>query len=240
MGSKTTERSLKFDLPKLKNLWIFMRYGSLNLNLGMNHAAMMAHGMQGGALAGLPPAVVVQVQAVQNALGQQIAALNQQNKRPESADDGQNDMVPPPPPPAPVPFTQFQAGALFPAPPPPPPPAPLHNHPHHPAPVVYGTNPNTNNHFLRFEREMGIESLCLALQETRHKDTDVKIVCTMRVPKREVERLTRMWPEDMERSGSCEARTRFRRVGPGGVECCLEVSGYDMPGESRARGAGGE
>lgn len=222
LGSKTAERSLRFDLPKLKNLSISMLYRNLNV-----HTGLLAHGMQNNALAGLPPAIVVQVQAVQNALGQQIAALNHQDRNAEGGDDELSTH-----PPA-IPLSQFQAGAVFPQPPPPPP-APVHHNPphHHQAvPIVYGTpSPSANppTHFLRFEREMGIEALCLALLETRRKDTDVKIVCTMRIPKREVERLVRMWPEEMERCDVWNARTRFRKVG--GVDVSLEVCGYELLG----------
>lgn len=75
---------------------------------------------------------------------------------------------------------------------------------------------------------MGIESLCLSLQETRRQETDVKIVCIMRIPKREVERLCRMYPEDLERDRCGDARTRFRKAH--GVEVSLEVNGYDLHG----------
>lgn len=75
MGSKSPDRSLRADLPKLKNLWIFMRCGS------MGTPAMLGqlggpHGLQG--MQGLPPGVQMQVVAVQNALGQQVQALQQQ------------------------------------------------------------------------------------------------------------------------------------------------------------------
>lgn len=204
-------------------------------------------------MAGLPPAVVVQVQAVQNALGQQVAALQQQVQALHAAQDGDNtdsedprdDLVPPPPPvhhPA-MPFAQFQQGMGLPHfanPPPPPPPPPPHQHggPVGNVPTVFhyghghghGHNqPHTlYNSFLRFEREMGVESLCLSLQETRRKETEVKIVCIMRIPKREVDRLYRIYPEELERDRHGDARTRFRKLH--GVEVSLEISGYDVPG----------
>lgn len=256
LGSKTTERSLKYDLPKLKHLWIFMRCGSMGTPtmLGqLAHGGMALQGLHGGGMAGLPPAVVVQVQAVQNALGQQVAALQQQVQALHAAQDGDNtdsedprdDLVPPPPPvhhPA-MPFAQFQQGMGLPHfanPPPPPPPPPPHQHggPVGNVPTVFhyghghghGHNqPHTlYNSFLRFEREMGVESLCLSLQETRRKETEVKIVCIMRIPKREVDRLYRIYPEELERDRHGDARTRFRKLH--GVEVSLEISGYDVPG----------
>lgn len=273
LGSKTTERSLKFDLPKLKSLWIFMRCGSMGTPAMLGQLAQGALGMAGGGgLAGLPPAVAMQVQAVQNALGQQVQALQQQVQnltnttgntaatvqQDDGAADGPANQIPPPPPPPPaMPFIQFAQGALphhahvqgvphhHPQPPqqhqhgvqnniPPPPPihvgatTPAPNqlvpgaHPPHPHPHTLYTS------FLRFEREMGIESLCLSLQETRRKDTEVKIVCIMRIPRREVERLCRLYPEELSKDKYGDARTRFRKLH--GVEVSLEVSGYEVPG----------
>ncbi|KAF2034006.1 hypothetical protein EK21DRAFT_97796 [Setomelanomma holmii] len=203
LGSKTTERSLKFDLPKLKSLWIFMRCGSMGTPAMLGPLGHGGMGMQGGGgLAGLPPAIAVQVQVVQNALGQQVHALQQQVQGltnatangAAAAGDGQDDPVPPPPPPPPaMPF------------------------PH----TLYTS-------FLRFEREMGVESLCLSLQETRRKDTEVKIVCIMRIPKREVGRLYRLYPNELERDRHGDARTRFRKLH--GAEISLEINGYEIPG----------
>jgi hypothetical protein len=81
--------------------------------------------------------------------------------------------------------------------------------------------------FLRWEREMGIENLCLSLQETKPVDADVKIVCIMRLPRQEVGRLVRLYPEELAVDRSGDARTRFR--GLHGVEVSLEISGYDIP-----------
>jgi hypothetical protein len=77
---------------------------------------------------------------------------------------------------------------------------------------------------------MGIESLCLSLQETRRKDTEVKIVCIMRIPRREVERLCRLYPEELERDRHGDARTKFRKLH--GAEVSLEISGYEVPGHA--------
>jgi hypothetical protein len=162
-----------------------------------------------GALGGLGG----QAQAVQNTLGQQMQALQQQvqsltqamaNAGAQVVGGGGNhaqpggNQLPPPPPPAPaMPFLQFAQGALglgaphghahhhhhhpatavphaqqhFPhanAPPP-----PLFHAPHHigamVSPQANGTDqedPHTLfSTFLRFERELGIESLCLNLQD---------------------------------------------------------------------------
>ncbi|KAJ4410037.1 hypothetical protein N0V91_002046, partial [Didymella pomorum] len=77
LGSKREDRCLKHDLPNLKSLWIFLRCGSAG--------SPRFFGQLGGpglaapqALGALPPAMAVHVQAVQNALGQQVAALQQQ------------------------------------------------------------------------------------------------------------------------------------------------------------------
>jgi hypothetical protein len=234
LGSKTAERSLKFDLPKLKQLWVFMRCGNLGTPAAL---AQLGNGLglQAGALAGLPPAVAMQVQAVSNALSQQIAALQQQtrNLTPTEALEAaeaaeaqqQNPQPPPPPPPIPhpaMPFVQFQQGGLL----------PHHQHmgvvhPPFPPPHVHGQPHALYSSFLRFEREMGVESLCLSLQETRRKDTEVKIVCIMRIPRREVDRLCRMFSEDLERDRHGDARTRFRKLH--GAEVSLEISGYEIP-----------
>jgi hypothetical protein len=258
LGSKTAERSLKVDLPKLKHMWIFMRCG-MSTPAILGQAAHGAMALQGAAgLAGLPPAVVVQVQAVQNALGQQVAALQHQGQNPNGTDamqegetaDEQDNLVPPPPPPHPaMPFIQFQQGGLPPhhqahagghqhPPPPPPPPPPPHHHAGPPVgiPTVYPNQPhahaaqrhNLYTSVLRFERAMGIESLCLSLKETRRHDTEVKIVCIMRIPRREVDRLCRMYPEELERDRHGDARTRFRKLH--GTEVSLEITGYDVPG----------
>jgi hypothetical protein len=255
LGSKTAERSLKYDLPKLKHLWVLMRCGNLGTPAMLGQMAHGGMGMQGGGLAGLPPAVVMQVQAVQNALGQQIAALQQQAQNLTSSEvkvpETQQENPGPPPPPSAIPhpampFVQFQQGGLTPHhqhlalahhhPHPPPPPPPPHHHAGPPAnvPAIYANQPHVHGQphalytsFLRFEREMGVESLCLSLQETRRKDTEVKIVCIMRIPRREVDRLCRMYPEDLERIQNSDARTRFRKLH--GAEVSLEINGYEIP-----------
>ncbi|ORY13372.1 hypothetical protein BCR34DRAFT_562118 [Clohesyomyces aquaticus] len=98
--------------------------------------------------------------------------------------------------------------------PPPPPPAPGQGQATH----------HTN--FLRWERELGLESLCLSLQETRPKDVDIKIVCIMRCPRSEVERLVQRFAADLSVDRNGDARTRFRRLL--GTEVSLEIAGYDV------------
>ncbi|PVH92903.1 hypothetical protein DM02DRAFT_646709 [Periconia macrospinosa] len=102
--------------------------------------------------------------------------------------------------------------------PPPPPPASAQPHHHHPYPLFAS--------FLRWERDLGLDRLSLSLlPETRTASlTDVKIVCIVKLPKLEVERLVETYPDELsvvDRNG--DARTRFRRVR--GVDVCLEVGG---------------
>ncbi|KAF2266463.1 hypothetical protein CC78DRAFT_566845 [Lojkania enalia] len=288
LGSKSADRSLKADLPKLKSLWIFVRCGSIGTPHGI--------GQIGGQLAGLPPGIAAQVQAVQNALGQQVQAIQQQvasmqhangqpvqiNIQPAqhiafnpnnpaqgqfpgapngNINGGANNNIPPVPPPAPtIPFSNFAqtgianylqaTGQTFLQ-------AAGHQH-HNPAPHIHGQVPlpthmahqlaapqqqqNQHQHipphphhhhhppfyhsFLRWEREIGLENLCLSLQETRPADSEVKIVCIMRLPKPEVLRLTRLYPDELAVDRNGDARTRFRKLH--GVEVSLEVSGYDV------------
>jgi len=75
---------------------------------------------------------------------------------------------------------------------------------------------------------MGLENLCLSLQETRPSDADVKIVCIVKLPKAEVQRLVRIYHDELSVDRNGDARTRFRRVH--GLDVSLEVSGYDPQG----------
>ncbi|KAF2683544.1 hypothetical protein K458DRAFT_418535 [Lentithecium fluviatile CBS 122367] len=95
-----------------------------------------------------------------------------------------------------------------------------HQHPHNAHPL-FGS-------FLRFEREMGLENLCLSLHETRPADLDVKIVCIVKLPKAEVQRLLRVFAEELSVDRNGDARTKFTRVH--GVDVSLEVSGYEVGG----------
>lgn len=302
IGSKNVDRSLRADLPMLKHFWIFLRCGSMGTPAMLGHlgAAQGPQAGMGGGLGNLPPGIQIQVQAVQNALGQQVQALQQQvqslaqgmgntqggtiPQTPQIVGMNPGNQIPPPPPPPPaMPFAQFAQGGMGPAghghgqhhqhsaaplphqhdtqnnPPNPnmqqnnlpPPPAllpqaaipsagqPLPQAHHHHAHTLYTT-------FLRFEREIGLESLCLSLQDTlRERNSasnssksptpspfsnhppDVKIVCIMRIPRREVERLIRLYPEELSVDRAGDARTKFRKLH--GVEVCLEISPYPNP-----------
>ncbi|KAF2998009.1 hypothetical protein E8E13_007387 [Curvularia kusanoi] len=317
LGSKSADRSLKADLPALKNLWVFMRCGT---GTGRILASLGVQGLPGahafgGVPQGIPAGMAAHVQHVQQALGHQVAALQQQVQHLAHAVVGANPAnqqqniaaadathhVPPPPPPPPQPpqqplqapaippFVSF-AAATTPVP---------HHHPLPPASAVSTAQGGNNHHilttFLRFERELGIESLCLSLRETladqhgqdyvgaqhagmgghrewrrrlertaveregegggeegvsgaagsgasgrdrgaaqqareaqqqeRRSPPDVKIVCIMRLPKPEVSRLVRMYPEELSVDRNGDARTRFRRLH--GAEVCVEISGFE-------------
>jgi hypothetical protein len=126
------------------------------------------------------------------------------------------------PPPNPSPLAQqlaANAPAITHGPHPHLPPQPAHQH--HPNPL-FGA-------FLRFEREMGLESLCLSLEDIRRSpELDVKIVCIVKLPKTEVQRLLRVFADELTVDRNGDARTKFRRVH--GVDVSLEVSGYEVGG----------
>ncbi|KAF2652925.1 hypothetical protein K491DRAFT_603909 [Lophiostoma macrostomum CBS 122681] len=82
--------------------------------------------------------------------------------------------------------------------------------------------------FLRWERELGLENLCLSLRETKPVDADVKIVCILRLPRPEVTRLYRLYPDELSVDRNGDARTRFRKVH--GVDVSLELNGFDAGG----------
>ncbi|KAH7128426.1 hypothetical protein B0J11DRAFT_430927 [Dendryphion nanum] len=239
LGSTAVDRSLKADLPKLKSLWIFLRCGTM--------AALTPPAQQAAqAIFGLPPGLAAQVHAVHAALGQQVQALQHQIQTMTQAvvqgnapadqqgpAAGSNDGNQQPAPPAPaMPFHQFAAGFQAPNQPP-----HLHHlHHHHPPPGQPHGHVHVHHHanqpgpfytsFLRWERELGVENLCLSLQETRPKEADVKIVCIMRLPKPEVVRLSRVYANELSVDRNGDARTRFRKLH--GAEVSLEISGYDI------------
>ncbi|KAF2241203.1 hypothetical protein BU26DRAFT_390679, partial [Trematosphaeria pertusa] len=273
LGSKTQERSMKADLPKLKSLWIFLRCGTMGTpnmigQLGHNIPGLAAqvHAINaiGGQMHVLQQQIQQQIQALQQqvslAMGQtagqptphQIIAPPHFPGAPNSTGNGNNGL----PPGGPMPFVQFAQNAWqhnhHPAPPtphphglqnnPPPNPSPLAQHmalhtPTPPPPVPQHQHPLPHVHhpphphqhtfyasFLRLEREMGLENLCLSLQETRPADADVKIVCILKLPKAEVQRLLSLYPDELQADRNGDARTRFRRLH--GVDVSLEVSGY--------------
>ncbi|PSN74572.1 hypothetical protein BS50DRAFT_480965 [Corynespora cassiicola Philippines] len=234
LGSKTKERSLKADLPKLRSLWIFLRCGTM----------------------GLPPVLQAQVQAVQNALGHQFPQPQSQTGNDDESsnadDSGDGNQLPPPPPTHPLPFVTFTQGHQ---------PHGHHNHPPAPQPHFHGHQQNVlpqqlahqwpqatapaqhqqgghhvhhqhhHHHpfyhsFLRWEREMGLENLCCSLRDTRPVDADIKIVCIMRLPKPEVTRLVGLYPQELAVDRNGDARTRFRKLYE--VEVSLELSGYEI------------
>ncbi|KAF1844215.1 uncharacterized protein K460DRAFT_263292, partial [Cucurbitaria berberidis CBS 394.84] len=229
LGSKSQDRSLRADLPRLRSLWIFSRCGSMGTSAMLGQMVTVSQAIQGlqglqgvvGGLGNLSPAIQVQLQAVQNVIGQHVHALTQHLQSfPQAVGNGggappqtpqllgmdangtgNGNQIPPPPPPPQLPAMPFNH------------PHHLHHHPH----PLYTT-------FLRFEREIGLESLCLSLRETL-RGRKVKIVCIMRVPRREVERLVSMYPDELsieEKTG--DARTKFRKIH--GVEVSLELNGY--------------
>ena len=96
---------------------------------------------------------------------------------------------------------------------------------------------------------MGVDSLCLNLLDVLHSSdstpsapqshagkstertstpspaTEVKIVCILRIPRRELERLVELYPQELSvDTRTQDARTRFRRLH--GVDVSLELNGY--------------
>lgn len=298
VGSRSPDRSLRADLPRLKSLCILLRCSSAGTQhflarLGMNGPAAPPGVLGVGAVGGvgvIPPPLAMAVQAVQTALSQQVAAMQQQIHDfthaagvtgdnaivpgahpghtsppvivpgahpghtsppvlvPTGAHPGQHQPatldaaagaqppVPPPPPPPPaMPFATFAAGAV------------PHHHPQPPA--AGATRPsNILTNFMRFERELGVDSLCLGLGEALHDPPspagdapthdpathtapphrrpvpEVKIICILRASKPEIARLLRLYPDELSayRGG---ARTPFGRVH--GADVCLEVDVFD-------------
>ncbi|KAG9187213.1 hypothetical protein G6011_05084 [Alternaria panax] len=125
LGSKKEERSLRRDLPKLRNLWVFLRLTMcphfISRILTEPHFVGPAGGVQGGAGGG--------AHAAQNGMGQQLHALQQQVQNAvnqvfvntqivggtgsHAHAAGNAHQIPPPPPPAPaMPFPQFMQGGL--------------------------------------------------------------------------------------------------------------------------------
>ncbi|CAG5142507.1 uncharacterized protein ALTATR162_LOCUS1165 [Alternaria atra] len=127
LGSKREERSLRGDLPKLRNLWVFLRLAVCPHFI--SNVLTGPHGGLVGPIGGTQGGVGGGVQAVQNAMGQQIHALQQQVQNAvnqvftnaqivgggggHAHPAGNANQIPPPPPPAPaMPFPQFMQGAL--------------------------------------------------------------------------------------------------------------------------------
>ncbi|KAL7777590.1 hypothetical protein CFE70_004257 [Pyrenophora teres f. teres 0-1] len=154
LGSRKEDRSLRHDLPKLRSVWVFLRCGTVSLPPGLQPVPVGAAGVGTTAMA----ATAGHVQATHHNLGHHMQALHHSITQVLGQGGGQaqphNNMnhIPPPPPPPPqapaIPFLQFAQGALGGLG------APPTVDPHH----LY-------NSFLRFEREIGVESLCLNLRD---------------------------------------------------------------------------
>ena len=247
LGSKDPARSLKYDLPKLKSLWIFLRCGMMG-----------TPGIINGIAGGLPALLAAQAQAIHQALGTQLQqqvhinmqALQQALHQAHVGIHAQVTGLPTNGQP-PMPFVQFAQNGAVPHAHgvqnnPPANPSPLatlaaqqqptvsQNQPQHPGHHHHGGHGHGHGHhqhgffatLMRWEREMGLENLCLSLQETRSVDTDVKIVCIVKLPRVEVQRLVRVYADELSLDKNGDARTRFRRVH--GVDVSLEVSGYEL------------
>jgi hypothetical protein len=64
----------------------------------------------------------------------------------------------------------------------------------------------------------------------------VKIVCILRIPRREIERLVELYPNELSVDDKTrDARTRFRRLH--GVDVSLELNGYPAVGLEEERAA---
>ena len=75
---------------------------------------------------------------------------------------------------------------------------------------------------------MGLESLCLSLRESRPVEADIKIVCIVKLPKLELQRLLRVYADELSADRNGDARTKFTRRH--GVDVSLEISGYEVGG----------
>ncbi|OAG03859.1 uncharacterized protein CC84DRAFT_1096124 [Paraphaeosphaeria sporulosa] len=239
LGSKDPSRSMKHDLPKLKSLWIFLRCGMMGTP-GAIHQALGTH---------LPQQVHINMQVLQQAMhqahagahAQPIANVPANGQAPmpfvqfaqnalQHHQQNQNTAAPHPhglqnnPPANLSPLAALAAQQQS---QPPQNPPQQQQHPTH----AHGHGHGHHQHgffttFMRWEREMGLENLCLSLQETRPAEADVKIVCIVKLPRPELQRLVRVYAEELSLDKNGDARTKFRRVH--GVDVSLEVSGYDI------------
>lgn len=240
LGSKDPSRSMKYDLPRLKSLWVFLRCGMMgtaHMINGTNAAwlAAQAQAIHHALGAQLQQQVQINMQHLQHALQQAHAGLQAQfaaniatNGQPPMpfVQFAQNGAPPHPhglqnnPPANPSPLAALAAAQQQPQVPQPPPQHVHHGQAHaHQHASLFAT-------IMRWEREMGLENLCLSLQETRPVDADVKIVCIVKLPRPEVQRLVRVYAEELSLDKNGDARTRFRRVH--GADVSLEFSGYEV------------
>jgi hypothetical protein len=75
----------------------------------------------------------------------------------------------------------------------------------------------------RWERETGLESLCLSLQETKPTDTEVKAVCLFRLAPTEMSSLYHLFSNDLIVQPNGNLRTRFRKLL--GLKVAIEIAG---------------
>lgn len=207
LGSSSTVRSLRHDLPKLKSLWVFLRCGV------RTNPALVFHPQQGG-MGGGGGGVGPGVGAGGGGPGGHM----------QGGGGGQqgNDTNAPPPPPLPLaalpPLHPGAAAAAVGAqggPPPAPPNLMLH-----------GAGPaDLLDRFFLWERDQGLETLCLSLQD-KTGDAEVKVVCIQRLLRQDVRTLARSYPDELVMDQQGDARTRFKRVW--GVEVSLELSAMDL------------
>ncbi|KAF2442717.1 hypothetical protein P171DRAFT_363143 [Karstenula rhodostoma CBS 690.94] len=256
LGSKDPSRSMKHDLPRLKSLWIFLRCGMMGTPGVINNMvgngglpaplAAQTQAIHQALGTQLPPQVQVNMQVLQQAMHQAHAgaygnmAANAQAPMPfvqfaqnalqnQHQNQNQNTAAPHPhglqnnPPANPSPLATIAAQQQS---------QPAQNPPHgqhHHRAYAHGHGHHQHGFFtsfMRWEREMGLENLCLSLQETRPVCTDVKIVCIVKLPRPELQRLVRVYADELNLDKNGDARTRFRRVH--GVDVSLEVSGYEI------------
>lgn len=207
LGSSSTVRSLRHDLPKLKSLWVFLRCGVwTNPALVFQNAHPHQGGMGGGG-GGVGPGVGAGGGGpgghMQGGGGQQ----------------GNNTNAPPLPPLAALPplHPGAAAGAVGAQGGPPPAPPNLMLHAAGPADLL--------DRFFRWERDQGLENLCLSLQD-KTGDAEVKVVCIQRLLRQDVRTLAHSYPDELVMDQQGDARTRFKRVW--GVEVSLELSAMDL------------
>ena len=118
LGSKSGERSLRGDLPKLRSLWVFLRWTMcphfMSRILTEQHGGFVGPvgGVQGGATPyGVHVALQQQTQHVVNQLLTNTQIVGGAGGHAHAT--GNANQIPPPPPPAPaMPFPQFMQGAL--------------------------------------------------------------------------------------------------------------------------------
>jgi hypothetical protein len=119
------------------------------------------------------------------------------------------------------PPNQNQPGNQIPVPPPPPGPPAGAN----PAVVIHNAGAaHLIDRFYRWDRDQGLENLCLSLQGKTH-DAEVKIVAIQRLLRQDVRTLVRSYPNDLIMDKQGDARTQFKRVR--GMEISLELSATD-------------